>query len=131
MKLAYIPVGAGGHILSSLPMIAELVKKGVAVNYFAPESFRAQVELTGARLCPFPEVTECHSNPYMGREEFLAVIPLVFLGQAKEAIDAIIPQLEQDKPDAIITDALAVAGRLAAWKLNLPLLMMFTSYAPG
>lgn len=131
MKLAYIPVGAGGHILSSLPMIAELVKKGVEINYFAPESFRAQVELTGARLCPFPEVTECYSNPYMGKEDFLAVIPLVFLGQAKEAIDAIMPQLEQDKPDAIISDALAVAGRLAAWKLELPLLMMFTSYAPG
>lgn len=131
MKLAYIPVGAGGHILSSLPMISELVKKGVEVNYFAPESFRAQVELTGAKLCPFPEVTERYSGPYMGKEEFLAVIPLVFLGQAKEAIDAIMPQLERDRPDAIITDALAVAGRLAAWKLNLPLLMMFTSYAPG
>ena len=131
MKLAYIPVGAGGHILASMPMITELVKKGVEVNYFAPESFRAQVELTGARLCPFPEVTECYSNPYMGKEEFLAAIPLVFLGQAKEAIDAIMPQLEQDRPDAIITDALAVAGRLAAWKLDLPLLMMFTSYASG
>lgn len=131
MKLAYIPVGAGGHILSSLPMITELVKKGVEVNYFAPESFRAQVELTGAKLCPFPEVTERYSGPYMGKEEFLAVIPLVFLGQAKEAIDAIMPQLERDKPDAIITDEMAVAGRLAAWKLNLPLLMMFTSYAPG
>lgn len=41
MKLAYIPVGAGGHILASLPMIGEMVKKGVEVNYFAPESFRA------------------------------------------------------------------------------------------
>lgn len=131
MKLAYIPVGAGGHILASLPMITELVKKGVEVNYFAPESFRTQVELTGARLCPFPEVTQCYSNPYMGKEDFLAVIPLVFLGQAKESVDAIIPQLEQDKPDAVITDALALAGRLAAWKLKLPLLMMFTSYAAG
>ena len=131
MKLAYIPVGAGGHILSSLPMITELVKKGVEINYFAPESFRAQVELTGAKLCPFPEVTERYSNSYLSKEDFLAVIPLVFLGQAKEAIDAIMPQLEQDKPDAIITDALAVAGRLAAWKLKLPLLMMFTSYASG
>ncbi len=131
MKLAYIPVGAGGHILSSLPMVTELVKKGVQINYFAPESFRAQIELTGAKHCLFPEVTECYSNPYMAREDFLAVIPLVFLGQAKEAIDAIMVQLEQDRPDAIITDALAVAGRLAAWKLNLPLVTMFTSYAPS
>ena len=43
MKAAYIPVGSGGHILSSLPMITELVKKGVEVDYYAPESQRAQV----------------------------------------------------------------------------------------
>ena len=131
MKIAYVPVGAGGHILASLPMITELVKKGVEVNYFAPESFRAQVELTGAKLCPFPEVTEKYSNPYMGKEEFLAVIPLVFLGQAKESIDAIMEQMQADRPDAIITDELALAGRLAAWKLDLPMVMMFTSYAPN
>ena len=61
MKLAYIPVGAGGHILSSLPMITELVKKGVEVNYFAPNSHKAQVELTGAKHCPFPpaDYTAC------------------------------------------------------------------------
>lgn len=131
MKAAYIPVGAGGHILASLPMIAELVKKGVEVSYYAPPSFKAQVELTGAKHVPFPEVTERYSGPFMGREDFLAVIPLVFLGQAKEAIDDIMKGLTADRPDVIISDALALAGRLAAWKLNLPLVMMFTSYAPG
>lgn len=131
MKAAYIPVGAGGHILASLPMVTELVKKGVEVDYYAPESFRAQVELTGATLRPFPEVTQCYSNPYMGKEEFLAVIPLVFLGQAKEAIGAIMEQITVHQPDVIISDSLAVAGRLAAWKLNKPLIIMFTSYAPG
>lgn len=131
MKAAYIPVGAGGHILSSLPMVTELVKRGVEVDYYAPESFREQVEFAGARLCVFPEVTECYSNPYMGREEFLAVIPLVFLGQAKEKLDAVMAGLEANRPDVIISDALALAGRLAAWKLNLPLVMFFSSYAPG
>ena len=131
MKLAYIPVGAGGHILSSLPMIAELVKKGVEVNYFAPNSYKAQVELTGAKHCPFPEVEEKYAGKYLATEEFLAAIPMVFLGQAKEALDDIMAQLKADMPDAIITDELALAGRLAAWKLKLPMLMMFTSFAPG
>lgn len=131
MKAAYIPVGAGGHILASLPMITELVKKGVEVSYYAPPSFRAQVELTGARHVPFPEVTDRYSGPFMAREDFLAVIPLVFLGKAKEAIDDIMRGLEADRPDVIISDALALAGRLAAWKMDLPLIMMFTSYAPG
>ena len=131
MKLAYIPVGAGGHILSSLPMITELVKKGVEVTYFAPNSHKAQVELTGAKHCPFPEVTEKYAISYIQSEPFLAAVPMAFLGQAKEALDDIMAQLQADMPDAIITDELALAGRLATWKLKLPLIMMFTSYAPG
>ena len=130
MKAAYIPVGAGGHIISSLPMVRELVSKGVEVDYYAPESFREQIELTGARHCVFPEVTECYSNPYMAKEEFLAVIPLVFLGQAKEALDTIMAGLEQNRPDFIIADALALAGRLAAWKLKLPIVFFFSTYMP-
>jgi MGT family glycosyltransferase len=59
------------------------------------------------------------------------VIPLVFLGMAKEAIDAIMEGLTENRPDVIIADEMAVAGRLAAWKLGIPLIMMFTSYAPG
>ena len=131
MKAAYIPVGSGGHILSSLPMITELVKKGVEVDYYAPESQRANVELTGATLRVFPEVEERYSGPYMGKEEFLAVIPLVFLGMAKEALPAIMAGLEENRPDVIIADEMAVAGRLAASKLGIPMIMMFTSYAPG
>lgn len=130
MKAAYIPVGSGGHILSSLPMITELVKKGVEVDYYAPESQRAHVEITGAKMRVFPEVQERYSGPYMGKEEFLAVIPLVFLGMAKEAIDAIMAGLQENRPDVIIADEMALAGRLAAWKLGIPLVMMFTSYAP-
>ena len=105
--------------------------KCLFISYYAPLSFKTQVELTGAKHIPFPEVTECYSGPFMGREDFLAVISLVFLGQAKEAIDDIMKGLMADRPDVIISDALALAGRLAAWKMNLPLVMMFTSYAPG
>ena len=60
----------------------------------------------------------------------MAAIPMVFLGQAKEALDDIMAQLPAGPPDAVITGELELAGRLAAWKLKLPLLMVFTSYAP-
>lgn len=126
MKVAYIPMGAAGHILASLPMVGELVKKGVEVNYFAPEQYKDQVEASGANYLPMPVVAGQDSVD--AGDDFLAGIPMVFLGEALGVIDTILPALEADKPDAIIADAVAVAGRLAAWKLNLPLIMMFTSY---
>lgn len=127
MKVAYIPMGAAGHILASLPMVGELVKKGVEVTYFAPERFRDQVEASGVNYVPMPIVAA--DGPVDGGDDFLAGIPLVFLGEACGVIDTIMPALEADMPDAIIADALAIAGRLAAWKLNLPLIEMFTSFS--
>lgn len=127
MKAVYIPVGAAGHILASLPMIGELVKKGVEVRYFAPIQFKDQVEKSGAIYKEMPIVAA--SGPVDGGGDFLAGIPMVFLGEAAGVIDSIMPELEADRPDVLITDELAVAGRLAAWKLDLPLVMMYTSYA--
>ena len=130
MKAAYIPVGMGGHILASLPMITELVKKGVEVDYYAPKSYQKQIALTGAAWRPFPEVTECYSREYMATEDFLAVIPLVFLGQAKEAVNTIEEQLKKNMPDVILVDQLAIAGRLLAKKYDLPMIcLLYTSDA--
>ncbi len=130
MKAAYIPVGATGHILASLPMVGELVKKDVEVHYFAPETYRAQVEKTGAQFHVMPAVAAANDS-VEGGADFIASIPLVFLGEAAGVIDCILPVLEAEKPDVVIADALALAGRLAAWKLGIPLVMMFTSYAPS
>lgn len=127
MKAAYIPVGAAGHILASLPMIGELVKKGVEVDYFAPAQYKDQVVKSGANFKEMPFVSEGDSID--AGDDFLAGIPLVFLGMAIGVIDSVMKDLEEDTPDVIIADELAIAGRLAASKLNLPLVMMYTSYA--
>ncbi|MCF0142525.1 MAG: hypothetical protein HUJ75_04030, partial [Parasporobacterium sp.] len=127
MKAAYVPMGATGHILASLPMIGELVKKGVDVIYFAPEQYKDQVLTAGATYFPTPVVAGGDSVD--ADDDFIAGIPLVFLGEAAGVIDHIIPVLEEQKPDVIISDSLALAGRLASWKLNIPLVNMYTSFA--
>lgn len=128
MKAVYIPVGATGHVLASLPMVQALTKKGVSVAYFAPERYRAAVEGTGASFHPMPAVAA--KGPVEGGGDFLANLPLVFLGEAEGVIGSILPVIEAFAPDVILADELALAGRLAAKKLGLPLVMVFTSYAP-
>ena len=129
MKAVYIPVGAAGHVLASLPMVGELVARGVEMLYFAPESFRAQIELTGAAFVPMPAVAAKESSVDCG-QDFIAGLPLVFLGEADGVIDGILPVIEAFGPDVVIADELALAGRLVAAKLRLPLVMVFTSFAP-
>ena len=116
MKAVYIPVGAAGHVLASLPMVDELVAHGVEMLYFAPEAFRAQVELTGATFCPMPAVAAKDDSVDCG-QDFVAGLPLVFLGEADGVIDGILPTIESFAPEVILTD-------------ELPLIMVFTSFAP-
>lgn len=129
MKAVYIPVGATGHVLASLPMVGALVKKGVSVVYFAPERYRALVESAGAAFSPMPAVA-AKGNSVDAGGDFLAGLPLVFLGEAEGVIGSIMPVVETFAPDVVIADEMALAGRLIAAKLKLPLVMMFTSYAP-
>lgn len=129
MKAIYIPVGAAGHVLASLPMVEELSAHGAQVTYFAPEPFRAQVEAAGASFCPIPAVAAKEKSIDCD-QDFIAGLPLVFLGEADGVIDTILAEAQRDPPDVVICDELALAGRLAAARLHLPLIMVFTSFAP-
>lgn len=129
MKAIYIPVGATGHILSSLPMVGELVARGVETIYFAPESCRAQVELSGAHFHPIPAVA-ARGKSVECDQDFIAGLPLVFLGEADGVIGEILPVARAFDPDIVIADELALAGRLVAAALHKPLVMVFTSFAP-
>lgn len=129
MRAVYIPVGATGHVLASLPMVGELVARGVEVLYFAPERYRVAVEGTGASFCAMPAIAAGGGSVSAG-EDFLASLPLVFLGEAMGVVDTVMPACEAFAPDVVLSDELALCGRLVAAKMKLPLVMVFTSYAP-
>ena len=125
MKIAFIPVGATGHSLAALPIAEELVLKGADVIFFAPENNRKRVEDINAHWF------NMYFDPAAGLipgEDFVACLPLVFLTQAKDTIDMMMEVLEKEKPDLLVVDQLALAGRLASAKLNIPMVMLHPTY---
>ena len=130
MYLAFISIGAVGHVLPTLPLIAELVRRNVRVSYFTSENMREAVSATGANFCPVATVL---TNEGQARDDIevdmMAELPLRFLSEAEGAITQILAVLEKDVPDVVVSDALAVSGRLAAAALKRPLVRVFTSYA--
>lgn len=48
-KALFFNVPAHGHINPSLPLVAELVRRGHEITYVITEDYRAKVEATGAR----------------------------------------------------------------------------------
>jgi MGT family glycosyltransferase len=130
MHISYVSVGATGHVLASLTLVTELVKRGVRVTYFTSENFRAMVETTGAAFSP---VTTSLTNQGKADKDVAknmdAELPLRFLSEGAGAVEQLLTVMRCDMPQAVISDTLAIAGRLAASALKLPLIQVFTSYA--
>lgn len=126
MKAVYFSNVGSGHLFSSLPMIEQLVKRGVEVLYFSTEENREHIEAKGARYCCADMKIE---QEVLHKAVTTSGAHLVILEQAEKMIKGALPILEQEKPDFIIMDKITLAGRLAAKKLSLPLISFHTHFA--
>ena len=130
MHIAYISMGAMGHVLAALPFCGELKKMGHRVSFFTAEFLREQVEAFGVDFYPVESpLNKGGKGDKNALENLLAELPMRFLNEGACGVKDIIKVLENDKPDLIVNDKMAVAGRLAASYLNVPIILFFTSFA--
>src|SRR3954447_11740066 len=52
-KALFFNIPAHGHVNPSLPLVAELVRRGHEATYFLTESYRSKIEETGAVFQPY------------------------------------------------------------------------------
>lgn len=130
MHVAIITIGAFGHVLPTLPYLKELTSRGVRVTYFSSENFRQTITDRGAEFVPFETNLTNQGKPAddIGKN-LIAELPLRFLSEADYVASQILPILKEDKPDVIVHDQLAIAGRLVAKVLGLPTIQFYTSFA--
>ena len=88
MHVAFVSLGAFGHVNPTLSVVTELVKRGVRVTYFTTEDFRRIIEPTGAKFVPVPSwmASNAPQNENKGGAEddggVAAVVPFLFLNEA-------------------------------------------------
>ena len=133
MHIAFVSLGAFGHINPTLALVTELVKQGVRVTYFTTEAFRIIIEPTGAKFVAVPSwmaENDKHNDGEKKEDDggVAAAVPFLFLNEAGAYIDTILDTLHDDKPDAIVHDFAGIAGTIAADNLNVPNVMLYTSY---
>ena len=94
----YGPLGAG-HVNPTLGIVAELVRRGHTVTYWAPRMFSARILETGARFEPVTSTWEQHGGgpPQMRGREFTRAMGLLL-----DETTAMVPQLDQaPRPDLV------------------------------
>lgn len=136
MHLAIVSLGAFGHINPTLSLTTELVNAGHRVTYFTTEDFRKVIEPTGAKFVPMKswmaendKHNESKEEKNDGQEDNVAaVVPFLFLNEAGAFIEDVLSVLREDRPDAILHDFAGIAGTMAADILDIPNVMLYTSY---
>jgi len=147
MHFAFICLPAAGHVNPTLPVVAELVRRGHRVTYATSAKYAEAVESAGAVFfesgedlaAQFPRsgasaeggrpaipgggmLTGLASGMMSGLLERL-------LEKARGEFPALLARLATDRPDAVCYDAMTLAGKMAAMKLALPDIALLPSYA--
>lgn len=136
MHIAIVTLGAFGHINPTLSLTTELVNAGHRVTYFTTEDFRKVIEPTGAKFVAMNSWMADNDKHNESKEEkkegqddnVAAVVPFLFLNEAGAYIDDVLRVLREDRPDAILHDFAGIAGTMAADILDIPNVMLYTSY---
>ena len=96
MHIAFVSLGAFGHINPTLALVTELVKKGVRVTYVTTEAFRTIIEPTGAKFVAVPSwmaENDKHNEDGEKKEDdggVAAAVPFLFLNEAGAYIDTVL-----------------------------------------
>jgi len=123
-RLAFLGFPARGHTAPSLPVIAELARRGLEVDYHSTPAFRALIEGAGARFVPYPPAAEGLAAAPADTAELLA--------RSLAAAEAMLPSLLaalEPAPDLVLFDASALWGPILARRLGRPCVASITTFA--
>lgn len=101
------------HVLSSLPVSAELVRRGEEVTIYSVPAYREAIEAIGANFqCYSGTMSASSTGPFGGLWRRLAF--------AEQVLPELIETLRADPPDYLILDAAANWGRIVGSVLRIP-----------
>lgn len=127
--IMFFCIPAHGHHNPTFPVVTELIKRGHAVRYYSFDTFREKVEATGAAYY------SCDSFvPETSKEELRgtpSVTEMTILDlKTTAAMDGFLKeQVEEFKPDVIVSDSVCFWGKLTARKYHIPLVISTTTFA--
>ena len=128
--VAFLPLPAIGHINVTLPVVAELVRRGHRVTYATNSRMAPLVTAVGATPMPYESPLASRKLLHQIDAEYMAHEPVRSIDEAI----ATVPQYEagfgDDVPDVLLYDVSTfAAGRVLARKWKRPAIEMFATIA--
>jgi MGT family glycosyltransferase len=115
-KGVFLNVSAAGHVIPTLGLVAELLRRGEEIVYFEVPGFQAELEAVGAVFRPYPSI-QPYPGPGGDNQYYLAPI---LTWCAREWVPPLIEAVRAERPDYIVHDSLCLWGRIVAHVLGVP-----------
>lgn len=119
-KALFFNVPAHGHVNPSLPLVAELTRRGHTIIYYLTEGFRAKVEAVGAEFRLYARI----HDDYFDGEGLDGSRPMYAARHLIRTTAEILPELIEsaraEKPDCIMFDGMCPWGQLLPRIVGVP-----------
>src|SRR5271166_5907363 len=115
-KGVFLNVSAAGHVIPTLGLVAELVRRGEEIVYFELPRFQLELEALGANFRSYPPI-QPYPGPGGDNQYFLAP---VLTWRAREWAPPVLEAVSAERPDYIVHDSLCLWGRIVAHVLGVP-----------
>ncbi len=132
-KAIFFNTPTSGHINPTLPVVAELVRRGEQVIYYLTEAYCKQVEATGANFRPYASI----GDDYYERSGLDGSNPMrtarTMIETTRDILPEILDILRAEKPDYMMYDSMCPWGWYAARVLDIPSVssMSILTLTPG
>jgi MGT family glycosyltransferase len=122
--IAFLNIGMHGRVNPTLPVVAELVRRGHDVTYHTSPAFRAEIEATGATVCLYSGGDQPLPDPPTP-----ATLVAGLAHTAVRLLPAVLTDLRRTQPHLIVHDNACPWGAIAARELGVPAASSFTTFA--
>ena len=123
-KVLFFNIPAYGHTYPTLPLTAELVRRGEQVIYYSSPAFQQSIEQTGAM---YRDLATPILNDETQVDENMVRVAYMLLQNARLLLDTFLLQVREDAPDYIIHDGLSPWGKYIAQIIGVPSICSITT----
>jgi MGT family glycosyltransferase len=125
-KVVFFNIPAYGHTYPTLPLVAELVRRGEQVVYYSSPAFQQDIKQAGA-------IFRNSVTPFLNDEtqidENMVKVAYMLLQSAQSELANLLSEVREDAPDYIIHDGLCPWGKYIAQIIGVPAICSMTTFA--